>query len=58
MPVPVYPVTFTQQHDVYAAGETAAFPAKQAAALHASQVGKLSDGDAATLATQISAYLA
>jgi hypothetical protein len=57
MSIPVYSVTFLRDHPPYNAKESAAFPAKQASAFHASGVGKLSDGDAATLAADISAYL-
>jgi hypothetical protein len=57
MPVTVYVITFLKSHPPYNANEAAAFPRAQAAAFHASQVGKLSDADAATLATDISAYL-
>lgn len=55
MSVPVYPITFSKDHPPYAAGEVAAFPADQAAALFVAGVGTLSSEDQITIAAAIAA---
>jgi hypothetical protein len=51
----VYVVTFLTDHPPYAAGEAAAFVAKDAAKLFALGLGSLSSGDQSTLSAEIDA---